>query len=81
MDKAVDEPKAEQEETRSKKSFPSTQSKSSSTKVTVFFNLIILKFPLLLTIISHCVLSIMKDSSNEISKQASGLPQLVDEEE
>lgn len=57
VDKAVDEdlnePKAEQEETRSKKSIPSTQSKSSSTK----------------------------DSSNEINKQASGLPQLVDEEE
>ncbi|KAL0008332.1 hypothetical protein SO802_009834 [Lithocarpus litseifolius] len=57
VDKAVDqdlnEPKAEQEETRSNKSFPSTQSKSSSTK----------------------------DSSNEINKQASGLPQLVDEEE
>ncbi|KAF3960657.1 hypothetical protein CMV_014645 [Castanea mollissima] len=57
VDKAVNEdlnePKAEQEGTGSKESFPSTESKSSSTK----------------------------DSSNGISKQASGLPQLVDEEE
>ncbi|KAL0008337.1 hypothetical protein SO802_009839 [Lithocarpus litseifolius] len=51
VDKAVDEvlnePKAEQEESRSKQSSPSTQSKTSSTKVTIFLNQIILKFVLL----------------------------------